>query len=60
VSAFCRHGRELSECNERCVICGHACVEHESASGGACRVYGCACNGWMNRLRDDEEESANP
>jgi hypothetical protein len=26
-----------------------------SATGGECRVYGCACGGWMNRLRDDDE-----
>jgi hypothetical protein len=51
VSTFCRHGRELSECNGRCVTCGHACAEHESAGGGECSVYGCACGGWINRVR---------
>jgi hypothetical protein len=24
----------------------------------ACRVYGCACNGWINRMRDDELDTA--
>jgi hypothetical protein len=28
------HG-ELSDCDERCVTCGHACAEHDSASSGA-------------------------
>ena len=32
-SASCRDGRELSECDERCVICGHACAGHVPASG---------------------------
>ena len=38
------------------------CAEHDSASGGECRVYGCSYFGWMNRVRDtdDGEESANP
>jgi hypothetical protein len=31
-------------------MCGTHAV-YESASGGACRLYGCACAGWMNRLR---------
>ena len=58
MSAFCRHGRELSDCDERCVTCGHACAEHDPASGGECRLYGCACGGWINRVRDvdDDEE----
>jgi hypothetical protein len=45
VSAFCRHGREPSDCDEHCVTGGHACAEHDSASGG-----------WMNRLRDTDDD----
>jgi hypothetical protein len=35
-------------------------AEHESAAVG-CRVYACSCFGWMNRVRDadDEEQFAN-
>ena len=38
MSAFCRPGRELNECDERCVTCGHACAEQiqqAAASAGS-------------------------
>lgn len=50
---FCRHWRELGDCDERC-ICSHRCDQHDSYGDGECNVDGCPCEAF----KDADPENA--
>lgn len=47
---FCRHWSEPSECEEKCMKCGHSCQEHGSIDNEPCTHEGCSCEGWVENL----------
>jgi hypothetical protein len=57
---FCRHWSDPSECERKCLTCGHACCKHGFGDGSdpECFEDGCQCQLWTEAEEEAEQPTA--